>query len=182
MPDVWAIVTELDDSMQERLAGVLETRGADAQQRAMRRGFLADLDLPPQSRVLEVGCGTGVLTRLIARLPVAAVVGVDVAPSLLARARDLASGLANVTFEQADGRALPFGDVSFDAVVFDSTLSHLPGLEGGSARRSACYTRVAGSASSTATTRRQQLPSAPTIPCRPVWTRCSPARYTTDGS
>ena len=58
----------------------------DAQQRAMRRGFLADLDLPPQSRVLEVGCGTGVLTRLIARLPVAAVVGVDVAPSLLARA------------------------------------------------------------------------------------------------
>jgi hypothetical protein len=29
MPDVWASVTELDAPMQERLAGVLETRGAE---------------------------------------------------------------------------------------------------------------------------------------------------------
>jgi hypothetical protein len=32
MPDVWTTVPELDPSMQERLAGVLETRGADPQQ------------------------------------------------------------------------------------------------------------------------------------------------------
>jgi hypothetical protein len=35
MPDVWATVADLDPAMQDRLAGVLETRGADAQQQAM---------------------------------------------------------------------------------------------------------------------------------------------------
>ena len=59
MPDVWAAVTELDASMQQRLADVLETRGADQQQQAMRRGFLEEIPFPARARVLEVGCGTG---------------------------------------------------------------------------------------------------------------------------
>jgi ubiquinone/menaquinone biosynthesis C-methylase UbiE len=127
MPDVWASVFELDAAAQERLANVLETRGADPQQQAMRRAFLADVAFPARARVLEVGCGTGVLTRALARWPdVAEVVGVDPAPSLLSRARDLAVGLPNVTFQEADGRALPFADQTFDVVVFDSTLSHVP--------------------------------------------------------
>jgi hypothetical protein len=59
MPDVWATVSELDTATQERLADVLETRGANPQQQAMRRAFLAEIALPDQARVLEVGCGTG---------------------------------------------------------------------------------------------------------------------------
>jgi 16S rRNA A1518/A1519 N6-dimethyltransferase RsmA/KsgA/DIM1 with predicted DNA glycosylase/AP lyase activity len=69
MPDVWATFTQLDDAMQERLAGVLETRGADPRQQAMRRDFLADVAFPADANVLEVGCGTGVLTRALARWP-----------------------------------------------------------------------------------------------------------------
>lgn len=34
MPDVWATFTELDAATQERLADILETRGADSQQQA----------------------------------------------------------------------------------------------------------------------------------------------------
>jgi ubiquinone/menaquinone biosynthesis C-methylase UbiE len=128
MPDVYATVTELESAMQERLAGVLETRGADPQQQALRRAFLADVDFPPRARVLEVGCGTGVLTRVLACWPnVNDVVGVDPARSFLDRARDLAADLQNVTFREADGRSLPFDDDSFDVAVFDSTLSHVPG-------------------------------------------------------
>jgi SAM-dependent methyltransferase len=37
--------------------------------------------------------------------------------------------LPNVSFREADGRALPFEDGGFDVVVFDSTLSHVPGPE-----------------------------------------------------
>ncbi|MGD9894643.1 MAG: methyltransferase domain-containing protein [Dehalococcoidia bacterium] len=128
MPDVWSSVTQLDDAMQDRLAAVLETRGADPQQQALRQTFLAAIPFPPQAQVLEVGCGTGVLTRLLARWPeVGAVVGVDPAPALLTRAHTLAAGLPNVTFRDADGRALPFEEASFDVVIFDSVLSHVPG-------------------------------------------------------
>lgn len=131
MPDVWAAFTELDAATQERLASVLETRGADLQQQAMRHDFLADVAFPANAHVLEVGCGTGVLTRTLARWPdVGAVVGVDVAPSLLSKARELAADLPNVTFREADGRSLPFEDETFDVVVFDSTLSHVPGPDG----------------------------------------------------
>jgi ubiquinone/menaquinone biosynthesis C-methylase UbiE len=130
MPDVWSSFTELALPMQERLAAVLETRGADPQQQSMRRAFLAHVPFPDQARVLEVGCGTGVLTRLLARWPnVGAVVGVDTAAALLVRARELAEDLANVEFREGDGRSLPFEDTCFDAVVFDSVLSHIPGPE-----------------------------------------------------
>jgi ubiquinone/menaquinone biosynthesis C-methylase UbiE len=130
VPDVWATFTQLDDDMQERLAAVLETRGADPRQQVMRRDFLADVAFPANAKVLEVGCGTGVLSRVLTRLSkVGEVVGVDVAPSLLAKARELAADLPNITFLEADGRALPFEDASFDVVVFDSTLTHVPGPE-----------------------------------------------------
>jgi SAM-dependent methyltransferase len=124
MPDVWATVADLDVTTQERLAGVLETRGADPKQQEMRRAFLAGIDLAAPADVLEVGCGTGVLTRLLAALPqVRTVVGVDLAESLVEKARELAPGLR---FERADARSLPFADASFDVAVFDSTLSHVP--------------------------------------------------------
>ncbi len=127
MPDVWANVSALDDATQDRLAGVLEARGADAQQREMRQTFLAELGHRHGARVLDVGCGTGVLTRQLAGRPgVAAVVGVDAASSLLERARELARDLETVEFEQADARELPFDDATFDVVGFDSTLSHVP--------------------------------------------------------
>jgi ubiquinone/menaquinone biosynthesis C-methylase UbiE len=130
MPDVWATFTELDAAMQERLAGVLETRGANTRQQEMRRAFLADILFPADARVLEVGCGTGVLTRALARgSNVRAVVGVDVAPSLLGKARELAAALTNVTFREADARRLPFEDETFDVAVFGSTLIHVPGPE-----------------------------------------------------
>jgi SAM-dependent methyltransferase len=79
------------------------------------------------ARVIDIGCGTGVLTRALARWPgIGEVVGVDPAPSLLARARSIAANLPNVSFQQADGRALPFERETFDVAVFDSTLSHVP--------------------------------------------------------
>jgi ubiquinone/menaquinone biosynthesis C-methylase UbiE len=130
VPDVWASVGDLDTATQERLADVLETRGEDAQQQAMRRAFLREVDVPSGASVLDVGCGTGVLTRELARHDrVASVVGVDTAPSLLARARELAADVKGLRFEEGDARALPFDDAVFDVVVFDSTLSHVLGAE-----------------------------------------------------
>ena len=130
MPDVWSAVQELDQAAQERLADVLEKRGSDAKQRAMRRAFLQEVPFPSQARVLDVGCGTGVLARVLARWPnVTSVVGVDPAPALLTKARGAAADISNVTYKEGDARSLPFEDAMFDVVACDSMLSHVPGPE-----------------------------------------------------
>lgn len=130
MPDVWTTVRDLDEAAQERLADVLEKRGADPRQQAMRREFLQSIPFPRDARILDVGCGTGVLTRVLAHWPdVALVVGVDPAPALLEKARAAAAELTNVSFHEGDGRSLAFADATFDVVTSDSTLSHMPGPE-----------------------------------------------------
>ena len=126
MPDVWNTFNELDASTQARLAEVLEIRAADSRQQAMRRAFLSSIDFPAAARVLEVGCGTGVLTRMLARCPgVADVVGLDRGLSLIERARELSADFSNVTYREGDGELLSIDDETFDVVVFDSVLCHM---------------------------------------------------------
>ena len=127
MPDVYAIIDQTDTTTQQVLAGILELRAADPQQRAMLESYLAETELPVNARVLEIGCGTGAVTRVLASRPeVAEAVGVDPSPVFVAKARELAAELGNVTFEAGDGRRLRFADADFDAVVCHTVLSHIP--------------------------------------------------------
>ena len=127
MPDVYAAIAEVDVATQERLAAILELRAADPQQRAILDAYLAEVEFPPSARVLEVGCGTGAVTRLLAGRPgVAEAVGVDPSPVFVAKAGELAAGLGNASFEEGDGRALRFGDGGFDVVVCHTVLCHVP--------------------------------------------------------
>ena len=126
MADVYSAVADLDPATQERLAGVLETRGADPAQQEMRQEFLRAIPFPAGAGVLEVGCGTGVQVRRLATWPaVRNVVGVDPAPFLIQRANELAGSASNTRFEVAAGEDLPFAAAEFDVVVFDSTLCHM---------------------------------------------------------
>ncbi|OLS97511.1 hypothetical protein BJF90_10360 [Pseudonocardia sp. CNS-004] len=59
VPDVWSMVSKLDAATQERLADVLETRGADAQQQRMRDAFLADIGFPAARGCWRWGVGRG---------------------------------------------------------------------------------------------------------------------------
>ncbi len=75
--------------------------------------------LRPGMRVLDVGCGAGMITVGLARAVGAGeVVGTDVEPAALldAEARADAARLVNVRFEEASVYALPFPDSSFDVV------------------------------------------------------------------
>ena len=127
MPDVYAAIAEVDVAAQERLAAILELRAADPQQRGILDAYLAEVGFPPAARVLEVGCGTGAVTRLLAGRPgVAEAVGVDPSPVFVAKAGELAAGLGNLSFEEGDGRALRFGDGDFDVVVCHTVLCHVP--------------------------------------------------------
>jgi ubiquinone/menaquinone biosynthesis C-methylase UbiE len=127
VPDVYATITDIDVEMQERLADILELRAADPQQRAMLDTYLAEIEFRPGSRVLEIGCGTGSVTRVLAGRPgVAEAVGIDPSPVFISKARELTGAAMNVTFEQGDGRGLPCADANFDAVVLHTTLCHIP--------------------------------------------------------
>ena len=81
------------------------------------------LDLSPQARVLDVGCGPGIDVGSLAA-SAGRVVGVDLDADLLAAARADAAG--NVVLLRADAAALPFASGSFDAVRSERMLQHVP--------------------------------------------------------
>lgn len=84
------------------------------------RPLLAAARLEPGDRVLDVGCGSGPSTRSIGRAdPTGSVLGIDLSPALVrrARARTKAEGLVNVAFEQGDAGSHPFPSASFDVAV-----------------------------------------------------------------
>jgi SAM-dependent methyltransferase len=69
------------------------------------------------SRVLDVGCGTGVVALTAARGG-ATVTGVDPTPELLERARQNAAIMRiDADWHEGDAEELPFGDALFDVVV-----------------------------------------------------------------
>jgi len=81
---------------------------------------LALAELAPPRRVLDLGTGTGVAAKAVAsRFPEAGVVGVDLAPEMIAEAeRRLPVELAvRVRYEVGDASALPFPDGAFELVT-----------------------------------------------------------------
>lgn len=85
----------------------------------------------PGDRVLDVGCGPGSFTRLIAEAvgPDGRVVGVDAAPEMIAYASRKAKTMHNCHFQVGAAESLPFDPGSFDVVVSSLMLHHLPDEE-----------------------------------------------------
>jgi ubiquinone/menaquinone biosynthesis C-methylase UbiE len=128
VPDVYVTIAEAEPAVVDQLAQILELRAADPEQRAMREAYFADVAFPDGARVLEVGCGPGPVARALAAWPgVGEVVGLDPSPLFVAKARELGADVQNASFVVGDARALPLEDASFDAVVFHTTLCHVPG-------------------------------------------------------
>ena len=88
----------------------------------------SDTSYPPESRVLEAGCGVGAQTITLARRsPGARFTSVDISADSVAEAKKAAdaAGLTNVHFQQANLLALPFAPASFDHVFVCFVLEHL---------------------------------------------------------
>jgi ubiquinone/menaquinone biosynthesis C-methylase UbiE len=113
-----------------QFARLLEARGRQPHQTRLRRGFLSMAGVGSGMRVLDVGCGTGVVTRDVAlRVGGRGVaVGVDPSRALLAvaRRRPAAGSGARPTFRRGNGLALPFAAASFDVTLAVTVLLHVP--------------------------------------------------------
>ena len=90
------------------------------------------MDLAEDSRVLDVGCGTGWASRMVVRIiPNGEVVGIDFAEGMTQKAKQLTSkdkahSYGNLSFKIADVEAIPYPDDYFDCVICLESLSWFP--------------------------------------------------------
>jgi SAM-dependent methyltransferase len=83
----------------------------DAELRRYHQRLRTAIDVGPDDRVLDIGCGTGLTTREAAKAAVfGSSLGVDISIRMVVRARLLSQqqGLHNVAFEQGDAQIHPF--------------------------------------------------------------------------
>ena len=105
-------------------------------QQLWAKELIAKLRLSNNSRVLDIGCGDGKVTAEIAsQIPKGSVLGVDNSPEMIRFASDHfpPDKYRNLSFMQADAKALPFSD-EFDVVFSNAALhwitDHRPVLAG----------------------------------------------------
>jgi 2-polyprenyl-3-methyl-5-hydroxy-6-metoxy-1,4-benzoquinol methylase len=86
-------------------------------------GVLKD-SLVKDGRILDVGCGNGVISRHLGRLGFD-VTGVDVSEKTIEKARSLTKDLPNVQFLKKSAEELVASGVKYDAVICSEVLEHL---------------------------------------------------------
>jgi ubiquinone/menaquinone biosynthesis C-methylase UbiE len=128
--DPFRITDELGNALLDVMVSRLEVRGNHAFFQKVLREYLEAMDIDMAGTVLDVGCGTGVAARTIARRTnfSGRVTGIDLSPYLVAAARRLADeeGLGDrVEFRAGDTRDLDIPDGEFDAVVAHTLVSHV---------------------------------------------------------
>ena len=81
----------------------------------------------PAERVLDVACGTGAVTRLLAEQvgPAGKVTGLDITPGMLAAAR-LAAPSQRIEWLEGSAVKMPLPDGTFDAVICQQGLQFFP--------------------------------------------------------
>ncbi len=100
-----------------------------------RTGMLALASLAPGEQVLDLACGTGLVTLDAARAvgPLGSVLGTDISGQMVEVARRRSAGLelSNVSFQRMDAETLDLPDASFDVVLCALGLMYLPDAQRG---------------------------------------------------
>ena len=127
--DKGSAVRDMFDKIAGRydLANTVMTGGIDVLWRKQAAGSLM---LAPDAQVLDLCCGTGALTRELARrVPHGHASGVDFSSQMLAVAR-AHPGPANTSYHEADVLHLPFEPATFDAATMAFSMRNVTDIAG----------------------------------------------------
>jgi ubiquinone/menaquinone biosynthesis C-methylase UbiE len=85
------------------------------------------MQLQPAERVLDLGCGAGWATRLLAaRVPKGRVTGVDISNEMIERARQSSANFSNIEFAVGSSEKISSADGSFDKVLSIESFYYYP--------------------------------------------------------
>jgi ubiquinone/menaquinone biosynthesis C-methylase UbiE len=130
MSDPFENVDAASPQMIAIITSALETRADDADMLPVIDAYLDAIDVPDGGQIIDIGSGTGGITRKIAdRFPAASVMGVEPSTALTKKANELAGDRANLTFLVGDGAALDLKDSSADVAILHTVLSHVSNPE-----------------------------------------------------
>jgi SAM-dependent methyltransferase len=90
----------------------------------LQYSLLVHLGLTPESRVIDIGCGSGRLASQLAHIAGLKYTGTDVVPQLLDHARQICNR-TDWKFLLTDGTAVPAEDNTVDFACFFSVFTHL---------------------------------------------------------
>ncbi len=99
------------------------------QDQRWRKTMVEAVGAGPEDRVLDVACGTGLVSAALVERWGCRVVGLDQSTAMLARARARAAGNSRlserVSFVEGEAETLPFGDREFDHLTFAYLLRYV---------------------------------------------------------
>jgi ubiquinone/menaquinone biosynthesis C-methylase UbiE len=85
------------------------------------------LDVKPGDRVLDLGCGSGWATRLVAkRFQPREIVGIDISDEMVRRAAEQSNGIANIEFLRGAAEKIPLPDSSIDKIFSIESFYYWP--------------------------------------------------------
>ncbi|MFV2091629.1 MAG: methyltransferase domain-containing protein [Hyphomicrobiales bacterium] len=128
--DIFQSIDDLPPDSLQKIIDRLEFRGADAVFVKMRDTYLGKIDLASCKRILDIGCGTGVITRALAQRSdfKGKIVGIDFSRALIDAARNFArqEGLSKrIEFRVGNSHSLDELDNSYDLVLAHTLVSHV---------------------------------------------------------
>jgi len=124
-----------DDKLQQefnRWAAAGEGEQMERHHRNITEKTLRLVDLRPGERVLDLGCGSGWATRLVARLVgegpegFGQVVGLDVSDEMVRRAREASRDFENILYVQGSAQRIPWEENFFDKVLSVESFYYYP--------------------------------------------------------
>jgi len=127
--DVWGRTSDIDESALAVMAARLENRAKHPFFRGVIADYIGALDLQRIAHVIEIGCGTGVVSRRLAAAPGfrGKIIATDMSPYLIEIARRHATDegvTARITFEVSGAANLRAETGACDLVIAHTLLSH----------------------------------------------------------
>jgi SAM-dependent methyltransferase len=129
-PDVYGRTFQMDQQALEAIAARLEARGQHPFFRRVIDEYMAELAPTGSEAILDLGCGTGVAARTIARRPEVTrpITAIDISAHFVEMGRRLAreEGLdRRIDFHVGDAHSIGLPEGGFDIVIMHTLISHV---------------------------------------------------------